>query len=129
MPRRVSKDKAKTAIKEYLTNGFNKTKAIRKVSNYTGKGANKQSTRDFERLVRVGNEDITGITEAWILEKLKLHALKSKKDGDKIRSLELLGKWKALFTDKIETKDRSITPELEQELRNYIDNNRLSSLS
>ena len=100
MPSKVSKEKANQAVEEYLKNGFNKTKAVKKVSNYGGRNANGQATRDFNRYLKVCDIEIDKVDEAWIADKLVYYALKAKKEPDRLRALELLGKFRAMFTDK-----------------------------
>jgi phage terminase small subunit len=42
------------------------------------------------------------VTVDWIVEKLKHQAETAQKPGDRIRALEILGKYKGMFTDRVE---------------------------
>jgi hypothetical protein len=51
----------------------------------------------------------------WVLEKLKNLALESKNESDRIRSLELIGKWKAMFIDKADISQTVVIKAEEKE--------------
>lgn len=115
----VTKEKALTYLKEYTTNGFNKTKAIRKVNpNLSYESANKHTTQYHNSVVNSGYyEDFDidkEITKEYILSRLKYEADHAKKSSDKREALNLLGKFLALWTDKtinkteLSTNDKTI---------------------
>ena len=112
--------KDKAFAKQLPLNGYNQLKTYQQVFDTTYDNAQAHASRKTKQMVENGGIDVLNeIDERWIINKLKTFVLNSKKSSDKIRATELLGKWKALFTDKIETKDTTLTPELENALDNY----------
>jgi len=94
-------NKDKLFLKNLKENNYNQTLAYSKTypdSNYNSSRAS--ATVKAKSLANHSGDVLTEITEGWIIDKLKLFALTSKKTSDKLRATELLGKWKALFTEK-----------------------------
>ena len=105
---RLNKDKALAYLKEYTTNGFNKTGALHTINKNraTYKSNNKNSTYFHER-VRI-NKDIqasfklSDVTVESIIEDIistREQAKRTGKASDRLRANELLGKFKQIFND------------------------------
>ena len=67
--------------------------------------------------------DKSKITEEYILEGLSKIALEGTQEANRVRSWELLGKYKAMFTDKTVLKgDMTLSPSQEAKIEEYITN-------
>lgn len=103
-PRRV-----KAFAKEYARNGFNGTRAYLKVRpDVTVRSATVLSSRlltrvDMDQVIGevMGSPDVLKeVTPEFVLGKIKSLAAEARRDSDKLKALELLGKWLNLFKDK-----------------------------
>lgn len=99
-------DKQKAFCREYVKD-FNATQAAVR-SGYSEKTANRIASRmlskvDIQKYIEQLKQDLTKdtkVTVEWIAEQLTDIAIQSEKDSDRIKALELLGKYKAMFTEK-----------------------------
>ena len=113
----------KTYAQSLRENGYSKDTANQGIHNKVIQEALLKNSKDFLK------EDVTPEYVIGNLREVRELA-KGKKDYSTALQADIaLGKIIALFTDKVRTEGSSITPQLEQELRNYIQGNRLGSLS
>ena len=105
-------NKGKLSIKDKLyaqaliKHKGNQTKAYKEVypdSEYNSSRAN-AVRKTKEVIAKDSSFTLEKITPAYIIEKIDELAGKARKDSDKLTALNLLGKFRALFTDKIEQK-------------------------
>ena len=66
--------------------------------------------------------DKAKVTEEYVLEGLNKIAINSKQDANRLRALELLGKYKAMFTDKTEVSGHVTHSKEEEDEYNDIKN-------
>ena len=110
MPKKRNKRIVKEVVREYLTNGLNMSKALRPYNKHLDNDslsvkASRWKTADeikkeVDRLL--GNFKIDDIEAKHILGKLYMVGLDNDrhfKSSDRMRALELLGKYKHLFDD------------------------------
>jgi len=69
---------------------------------------NNHATRKTQALMAKNGAifNLNKITPSYIIERLDNLALTARKDSDKIACLQLLGRFKALFTDKVQTEGK-----------------------
>lgn len=99
-------DKQKAFCREYVKD-FNATQAAVR-SGYSEKTANRIASRmlskvDIQKYIEQLKQELTKdtkVTVEWIAEQLTDIAIQSERDSDRIKALELLGKYKAMFTEK-----------------------------
>ncbi len=100
----INKEKALKYVKEYTSNGFNKSKAYMKVSDCKDTISAKGNAPRFHKAV-IANEcireefNLADIDADYIIGGIIETIKDSKKPSDKQRGLELLGKWRKLFSD------------------------------
>jgi len=109
----------------------NKTQsAMRTYNTSNAKSASVLGHRAMLKLEQARKENpeliksVEEVTPEWVLDKLKNKATNSRKDSDQIRSLELLGKYHALFkdyqqTEVIDDKQESLD-DLDKEFRDLV---------
>ena len=99
-------DKQKAFCREYVKDFNGKAAAIR--AGYRERSAEVQASRMLsnvkaQQYIDQLKQDLTKdtkVTVEWIAEQLTDIAIQAEKDTDRIKALELLGKYKAMFTDK-----------------------------
>lgn len=69
--------------------------------------------------------DKAKITEEYVLAGLDKEAREAKNSADRIKAFELLGKFKAMFTDKSQVETKDISDKEQSILNKYIDSNRI----
>lgn len=108
-------EKQELFCQEYLKNGFNGTQAAIKAG-YSEETAKQMASENLtkpvvlNRIDELRNDIYSKIDEKWIVENINSifeMAKESNKLADAIKSLELLGKWKAMFTDKQITQNET----------------------
>ena len=101
---RLNKLKAKAYIKHLTTNGFNQTKAYKAVSSSNTYDSAKANASRFNKGV-ITNDNILNdfkldkVTIDFIVEEIVRVFKSSRKSNDKLKALELLGKFRKIFTD------------------------------
>lgn len=110
----------KSYSKALRDNNYSKGQASRGLAPKVIQEALKQNRAEFLK------EDITPGYVIGNLREVRELAREKKDYSTMLQADIALGKVIALFTDKIQTKDTTITPQMEQELRNYISSNRLN---
>lgn len=111
--------KNKTYKEAMMNNGYSEKTANNGADTKVIQEAQDEIIRDLKK------QDVT--TESVRLNLQENREL-AKKKGDisaMNRADELLGKMITAFTDKLEHKDTSLTPQMEQEIHKYIQGNRL----
>ena len=101
----LNKDKARAYLKEYVTNGFNKTGALHAInknratykSNNVNAGRFHDSAIVSESIKKELNID--HITQEYIISGIEREIKVALKAGDRLRAWELLGKFKQVFND------------------------------
>jgi hypothetical protein len=102
--KRLNPDKARAYLKEYTTNGFNKTQAHRKVSpNTTYRNSHVNANRLHQRIpARIKDEfNLDEITPKYVIGHItKILERTIAKDSDKLKASELLGDFIRIWSDK-----------------------------
>lgn len=132
MPDIRHKGTRQAIAKAFLGNGRNQAKALLEADYsynyaYNGKGAKLFDRRDLQAAIDTAEDEInrkTDVTHAEIIARLRLYSgldeakesdnLKPITSGDQLKSLELLGKSKAMFKDKVITEDAADSPTPEE---------------
>ena len=117
--------KTKLSLKDrlYLKNleecKYNSTKAyIKTYPDSSYNSARAGSTRKNKTVIaNVSNDVLKRVTPEYIIENIEEIAKSGKNEANKLRAWELLGKFKALFTEKLQT-DGKLT--LTEQHREYI---------
>jgi len=99
-------EKQKAFCQEYVKD-FNGTQAAIRVG-YRKRSAEVQASRMLsnvkaQQYIEQLKQDLTKdtkVTVEWIAEQLTDIAIQAEKDSDRIKALELLGRYKTMFTDK-----------------------------
>lgn len=115
-----NKDAGKAYLNNYVENGFNKTKAMNEIFPNNDKHSNNANCTRYHDSVMVDDGikkpfELTDITPAYIVESIDKLAKTAKKESDRIKCLELLGRFKALFTDKTENKTEMMVKDRREE--------------
>ena len=106
MPKRVSKDKAIAYLKEYTTNGFNRTAAHNKINPRASYRSNNVNSKRFHKnipqeIINDNGFKLDTLTPEYILGKItEILNKHTAKDGDKLKAAELLGDFKRIWSDK-----------------------------
>lgn len=109
----LNQDKARAYLKEYTTNGYNKTKAHNTINPKATYRSNNNNSTAFHRRVMINNDLVSdfkldSITPEYIIgEIVKVYA-SAVKPADKLRAQELLGKFKQLFNDNVNIQSNII---------------------
>lgn len=102
-------------VKEYLVD-FNRAAAARRTG-YSKKTAKEQGYQLFTKLhiKNAINEEIKKISdkiditqEAVVVELMKIAYDETTSTKDRLKALELLGKYKGIYTEKVETRDKTV---------------------
>ena len=106
MAKRVSKDKAIAYLKEYTTNGFNRTAAHNKINPRASYRSNNVNSKRFHKnipqeIINDNGFKLDTLTPEYILGKItEILNKHTAKDGDKLKAAELLGDFKRIWSDK-----------------------------
>ncbi len=100
----VSKPKARAYLREYTSNGFNRTAAHNKINPKATYRSNNINAKRFHKNIpsEIFNESefkIDHITIEYIISKIE-KVLMDNKPNERLRALELLGDFKRIWADK-----------------------------
>lgn len=129
MPSRLTDERAEAIAQAYCTNGFNKTNGLRSIkkadgSQYYSDGYCLTLGHKLYKNIRVKKAmdsikakiaEKVDVTVEFIVEKLLAGLILAEQKGDLVsmaRFTELLGRHKAIFTDKYQDTGSQDTPEL-----------------
>lgn len=120
----------KNIVKQSILEGKSFKKSLLDAG-YTVNTASHNVTKDNKLLKTVFEEiaqefDKEKITVEYVLAGLDKEAREAKNSADRIKAFELLGKFKAMFTDKSQVQTEDITPKEKSIIDKYIDTNRLT---
>lgn len=91
-----------TFLSEYVQNGFNASKAYRDVYLTEDEGVSRACASRLltnENIQKALAELVNKITPEYVLSLISSIAMDGKRDSDRLRAMELLGKYHALFKD------------------------------
>lgn len=91
-----------TFLSEYVQNGFNATKAYKDVydpANDNVAAACSSRLLSKDKIQKALEERVQNITPEWVLSEIQSVGKEATRPSDKLRALELLGKYHALFKD------------------------------
>jgi phage terminase small subunit len=126
MPRvRVLRDKQKKFVEEYLVD-LNATQAairagysVRRAAEIGWQLLQKSPVQEAIQAEREKQSERTKITADWVLTRLREEATPGAEETgfspSRVKALELLGKHLALFTDKLQTEQRIVVIELDND--------------
>ena len=104
--KRINKDKVKAYLREYTTNGFNKTKALNTINPTAKYSTNHTNSEHFHKRAMTNSDviktyDISHITPEYIISSVE-GIFKDHKASHvaKLKAMEMIGDFKRIWADK-----------------------------